>query len=240
MPDRYTGAPTKGDAYTSAATVTDHTVDRASLVGHDLAPPPHGLGPHAYPDDPGNVGGETRGGLADLPGALIDFAAKLDIQLGKVAAAQSALADQMKRWRAETRTPSRTKIPFSFTFQSGLVNFLPGAPGIGVQIGGPEIGYQWSVRQIVIGGNTLTGAPAGVGWFLETPSVPSDQSPTSVMDFTHAALPQVAFYGEGEFQIGPGSNLWIIITGGTNGVQYSGSVLIQQSVFGPVEAEVTV
>ena len=59
------------------------------------------------------------------------------------------------------------------------------------------------------------------------------QSPTattplaSVMDWTKAALPQGAFYGTHELIVPQNEHLYILITGGTNAVQYTASVAVE-------------
>lgn len=97
-----------------------------------------------------------------------------------------------------------------------------------IDLNGPTAGYRWEVRNIMVGGSDITTAPAGVAWVAIMADVPSANVPIfAVRDFTHGALPQSAFYGARELVIPDTERLWIIITGGTAGVQYSATACIE-------------
>lgn len=167
--------------------------------------------------------------------------AKLDLSLGKLSSAQDATTSELRQLRREARnTPAQVSLSSVFTFQSGTPFICQqGGSGIGVLVGGPEVGQQWSVKQIIVGGTTLTATPAGIAWFLISPTPPNELSITSVADFTGGALPQVSFYGERDIYVPPNSNFFMVITGGTNGVQYVASVTFQQTPFVPTATEIT-
>ena len=162
------------------------------------------------------------------------LAAGLDLQLGKITDGLDATTSEIRKLRQEARRqPALVKISSVFTYSSTGIITQQGGTGVGVLIGGPEVGQEWNVRQIVVTGTTLTAAPAGVAWFLVSAGVPNELSPTSVMDFSHAALPQVSFYSPDQFYLAPNENLYMVITGGTANTQYVCSVLYQNVPFVP-------
>lgn len=172
------------------------------------------------------------------------LAAKLDLQLGHLSdtadAAGSAVAE-LRKLRADARhMPALVTISSVFTWKTGVTTICQqGGNGAGVLIGGPNTGEQWHVRGIMVGGTTLIATPAGVAWFLIAPATPTDQSFTSVTDFTKQALPTNAYYGIGEFYLPPNTNLYMVVTGGGDGTQYVASVSIQASPFVPTRDEVS-
>lgn len=187
----------------------------------------------ATPDDGGD--GSPEGWGARL-------FAKLDLSLGKLSAAGEATNRELAKLRREARTmPAIVPQPFSFTYNNANSTVVPaqqGGSGVGCLIGGPDVGRQWHVRSIMVGGTTLAATPTGVAWFLISPGVILDQSITSVADFTKTALPVNAFYGVGQFYVPPNSNVWCLITGGTNASVYTGSITVQDSAFVPSGIEI--
>jgi hypothetical protein len=195
------------------------------------------------PDHEGNVMmpdlntpdvGDGSGGGDDSGGWGAKLFAKLDLSLGKLESTTAAQSDNLRKLRMEARNmPAITTISSVFTWAAGTAIAQQGGAGAGVLIGGPEVGQQWHVRSILVGGTTLTATPAGVAWFLISPAPPLEQSITSVVDWTKVALPTNAFYGIGEFYLPPNTNLYMIVTGGTAGVQYVASITFQSSKFVP-------
>lgn len=97
-----------------------------------------------------------------------------------------------------------------------------------MDLGGPNEGRWWQVRSIVIGGSDITQTPTGVGWVVVMNSAPSANPPLfATRDWTKAALPQVAFYGSHELIVEPQEELWVVITGGTAGVQYTANAMVE-------------
>lgn len=92
-------------------------------------------------------------------------------------------------------------------------------------LGHPSAGFFWQVREIVIGGVDLSQTPAGVGWVVVQATTPEEYGSTAppitaVRDWTKAALPQNAFYGTHELVVNQMEHLFVVITGGTAGVEY--------------------
>jgi hypothetical protein len=187
----------------------------------------------SYPDlNAPDVGDGSGDGSSEGWGAKLF--AKLDLQLGKLSDVGQAQSEQLRKLREEARNmPAIVTISSVFTWAANTQICQQGGSGAGVLIGGPEIGTQWHVRSIIVGGTTLTAAPAGVAWFLISPAPPIEQSITSVVDWTKQALPTNSYYGIGEFYLPPNTNLYMIVTGGAVGTQYVASVTFQASRFVP-------
>lgn len=176
-------------------------------------------------DDEGTPGG----------GWGAQFSAQLDLAIGKLGdRITSTLDDNLRKMRAEARAlPALVKISTAFTYSStGPVIVGQGGTGQGVLIGGAEIGRQWTIRQCIVGGTTLTASPAGVAWLLVSAAPPNELSITSVIDQA-TSLPLIAFYSEEQFYLAPNENLYLVVTGGTNGVTYVSSISYQESAFIP-------
>lgn len=175
------------------------------------------------------VDGEDGGGW----GARL--VAKLDLSLGAITDEQRATTAELRKLRQQARQlPALVKVSSAFTYSTGAHATIvqQGGSGVGVVIGGPPIGSQWSVRQIVVGGTTLGATPAGKAWFLVTAGRPVALSLTDVVDMA-GTIPDVAFYGADEFYLAPNEKLYMVVTGGTNAVTYVASVSYQQSLFVP-------
>lgn len=182
---------------------------------------------------------EPEGG----PGISAAIAAQIDLQIGRVTAAQDRTTAELRALRKEaTDSPASVVLPTQFTYSTAAGAGITQAQGtgIGVQIGGPEIGQQWSVRAIVVGGATLTATPGGTAWVFVSPAPPVDLSLINVIDWTKTALPANAFYGEREVFVPPNSNLWVVVTGGTNATLYTVVVHYLQSPLVPIHQEVAV
>ena len=186
--------------------------------------------------------GEGGGDAAPGTGWGAQLLGHIDLQVGRLTAAQDATTQELRALRREARNyPALVTISSVFTYQSGTPFMCQqGGSGIGVLVGGPELGQQWSVKQIIVGGTTITGTPAGVAWFFISAAPPNELSITSVADFTKSPLPVNSYYSERQMYVPPNSNFYMVITGGTNGTQYVGSVTIDQTPFVPQRAEISI
>lgn len=190
-------------------------------------------------DDPNLPDGVSTNGHDDGPlgGLGARLSASFDLAIGKLG---DTLADQLdeqeqrRRMREQARAlPTMVKLSSAFTYQTtGPVICQQGGSGQGVLIGGPEIGDQWSVRQIVVLGPTLTSTVTGQAWVLVSAGTPSELSPTSVVDQA-VSLPLVAFYSAEQLYVQPNENVFLVITGGTAGAQYVASFSYQVSRYQP-------
>jgi hypothetical protein len=188
---------------------------------------------------------DGTGDPSDPGGWGARFLAKVDLQLGKisdVADGVGTVADEVRKLRRQARQqPAIVKLSSVFTLNTaaGAQMCQQGGLGAGVLIGGPEVGTEWSIRQIVVGGTTLTAAATGTAWFLVSAAPPNEQSITSVID-NATTLPSIAFYTPGQFYLAPNENLYMIVTGGTNNAQYVASVSYEMSPFVPRDTQISV
>jgi hypothetical protein len=192
--------------------------------GTDVYTPDPSAPDDSDPSDPGGWGARFMG--------------KIDLSIGRIGDAADALSAttlELRKLRREARAlPALVKISSVFTFSTaaGAQMVQQGLQGAGVLVGGPNVGEQWSVRQIVCGGTTLGATPTGTAWFLVSAAPPNEQSITSVIDRA-TTLPSIAFYGAEDFYLAPNENLYMVVTGGTNNAQYVASVAYQSSPFIP-------
>ena len=202
-------------------------------VDHDgasvIVPDPSAADGAPDPTDPGGWGAR--------------FVAALDLSVGKLKASQDATTDELRKLRREARQmPAMVKLSSVFTLNTAAGQQIcqQGGSGAGVLIGGPEIGRQWSIRQWLVGGTTLTATPGGTAWLLVSAAPPNEQSITSAVDFTKLALPQSIFYSGDSFYVQPNENVYMVVTGGTNAAQYVCTITYQESAFVPRSTEITV
>jgi len=207
------------------------------VTKHDGLLPPGTVDPNAPDTDTDSIDDDS-GSWLDAFGARLS--ASFDLAIGKLGDTMLDHMDEMderyrQRIREETRAlPAMAKVATTFTYSTAATASVTtqGGTGIGVLLGGPEIGRQWNVRQLFVGGTTITAAPTGQAWLFITAGLPNDLSPTSVMDRA-GSLPLVSFYGTDEVYVQPNESVWIVITGGTNATQYLVTMSFQDTAFIP-------
>lgn len=177
-----------------------------------------------------------------------DVGLKLAFHIGR-------LADEMELARKKAEREAQRKqrlMPIDAPIVASGV--YPSSGNMGLVLGGPELGFFWEVRSLVIGGTNFTTAPAGTGYFAVTGLAVGqpgtsfttvsmlDLSLMNLRDIANAAaagggnsapFPTTAFYGTRQFAVQPQETLVCIITGGTNGTQY---VVAGKALQYPVEA----
>lgn len=187
---------------------------------------------------------DDAGDPTDPGGWGARFVGSLNLQIGKLTASQDATTDQLRKMRQEARNlPALVKISSAFTWSSaaGAQMCQQGLTGAGVLIGGPNVGEQWIVRQIVVGAPTLAAAWLGQVYFLTSAAPPNEQSITSVSAAISppTAGPAVQFFGDSQLYVGPNENLYMVVVGGTNNAVYVASISYQSSPFVPRATEVS-
>jgi hypothetical protein len=188
---------------------------------------------------------DFQDGPAEGGGWGAQLAAKLELSIGKVTAAQDATTAELRNIRREARTmPALVKLSSAFQYSTGANAQMcqQGGIGSGVLIGGPELGMQWVVRQVVVGGVGLATAWTGTAFLLVSAAPPNELSVTSVADSIAAptAGPAVRFYSNEQMYLQPNENLYLVIVGGTNNLQTIASVSYQASPFVPRGTEVNI
>lgn len=174
--------------------------------------------------------------LKEGSGFGIEIGGDLSIQVGRLA--DEMEKERKRRQRDALDTPARYQLATNFTFSTAAgAGICPnGGSGFGVILGGPDLGYQWSIRQVFVGGQFITTAPGGVAWLMRSASADPSLNPLNVMDFSHAPLPSIAFYSTGELYVVQNENLFVVITGGTNGTTYTASATVEISRYAPASA----
>ncbi len=161
------------------------------------------------------VSGRLEGGGA---GIGLEVFADLAVQLGGMCA-------QLKR-RNDALARQLAALPADY--QNAAGGPFPVSGTLALNLGSPDLGTEWEVRRIIIGGADITTTPIGVGWVFVQGSPPNmngvNPSTAQAADVTAGALPQRAFYGTHELVVDATEYLWVVIVGGTPGTQYVASV----------------
>lgn len=91
-------------------------------------------------------------------------------------------------------------------------------------LGKPELGRQFEVRSIAVGGAQWTDTPAGTGALVVAAmNPPVDLSILNLRDIISESMPDVAFYSSNQVTAQQNEHLVICIMGGTSGTQYAAS-----------------
>jgi len=184
----------------------------------------------------------TEDGDGDGPGGLFSLLAGLRIDIGRQADAIDGQTRAMQLLRRQIAfMPAMATVTAQFMYSTvATAGFAQGnGTGIGVQIGGPEMGRCWSIRNAVVGGGTIAQTPTGTAFLLVSPQPPLDLSITSVLDIANP-LPARAFYSAREAFVGPNDNVWLYVAGGTNNQLYTVRLIVQDEPYLPTGAEVSV
>lgn len=119
---------------------------------------------------------------------------------------------------------------------------IPASGIILASFNGPELGYQWTVRKITVADAATTSATvAGTAWVYAgvstggaTAILPSN------LEWILNPLPNVAVFSADEVVLQQGENLYVNITGGTNGQNLMIGVQYQLYPAGAVRERTTV
>jgi hypothetical protein len=166
----------------------------------------------------------------------LDFSVDLSASIGQLASEVRGLrADQERMRRREIK---RARVPQTVRLQGSGICPTPTAP-FGINFGGPDTGFFWIVRRIIVGGLTWTTSAAGTGEVYVTglaglPGVASSGAGTAagiraLADLIDQAgtLPNKAFYGNSQVPVLANESLVVVVNGGTAGQQYVASTSIQ-------------
>ena len=167
------------------------------------------------PDDAGPVSGRLP--PDSTSGVGLGIFADLALHIGNLGKQVQRMQDRYDQIAAS--------IPADY--QNAAAAAYPASGTLALDLGVPAQGTFWEVRRLIIGGSDITTSPAGTGWVFVQGSQPNaagtNPSIAQAADQTTGTLPQKAFYGTHELVVNPGEHLWVIITGGTSGVQYVAS-----------------
>lgn len=167
-----------------------------------------------------------------MPG--LEISGDLSVQLGRVA---SRLEDDAAERRQE-REKARARVPAVVRIQNSGIIPTPTAP-FGINIGGPDAGFEWVVRRIVVGGLTWTTTAAGTAEVYVTGlgaqwgtsgggsgTVAGVRALADLVDQA-ASLPNKGYYGRDELVVKENESLVVVIQGGTAAQQYVATAGIQ-------------
>ena len=95
-----------------------------------------------------------------------------------------------------------------------------------LNLGSPDNGTYWEVKQLVVGGNDVGVVAAGVAGIYISGAATVPGGLLSARDI-FATLPKSSFYGTHQFIIQDQENLLVAISGGTNAQQYLAAAQIE-------------
>lgn len=182
--------------------------------------------------DYGNDIDADRG--AEQSGLFADLCAKIDITVGSVDKLTAALNKPKRRPPAQ---PVFGRVASSGVFSSAAGELILAFP-----IKGPDQGHFWYIRSIVIGGLDPTVTATGrADVFVSALNL---QALTSIAAIgladwrdTALTLPDISFYGRGEIPLRLNEELFVVITGATNGQQYVAAVQFEDYEEGATQQE---
>lgn len=160
---------------------------------------------------------------ADLDLGSIEIMAGLKAELSK----SNDLHERDQKWRARelarSRVPSSVRQFVSATIPTPTVR-------VGMSFGGPDPGFYWLLRRLVIGGVNWKTAAAGTAEIYVS-ALGAGQGQAAVGPIVNglgltdmvdqaAALPDKAYYSNQQIIIQENENLIVLIDGGTAGQQY--------------------
>lgn len=158
---------------------------------------------------------------AEVPGLWADFFAKLDLHIGSTTKLMRQIERNAKR---PPMQPVFGRTAASGIFATGQALVLLPAQA------GPDQGHFWYVRSIVVGGLDPTLAVTGrADVYVSASNRAASLAAIGMGDWRDWAnfasgVAQVAFYGRGELPLRLNEHLFLVVTGGTNGQQYTAAV----------------
>lgn len=158
---------------------------------------------------------------------LLSLFADLKLTLGD-------LRDTAKR-REQRELQRQAKLAEQPSYNTIHGNVQLNGTGFGVirfNLPGPNQGFVWNVRTLVIGGSDPTVAVAGrADVFVRADDLRVINGIAGIglsgWRDTHAALPMTTSYGEGEMFCHANDELWVVITGGTANQQLAAIATVQ-------------
>lgn len=175
----------------------------------------------------------------DLDLGPIEIMAGVRAELATLNRHHADAAEHRRRETARARTPVVARLISSVTLGAG-------GPRTAISLGGPDPGYYWMVRRLIVGGVTWKTAAAGTAeLYISGLSAVQGAGVTGAMVSGLAlsdlvdqatALPNKAFYGDQQMLLQAQENLLVVIDSGTAAQTYVAAAQVQ--VFRTVAAEV--
>lgn len=165
-------------------------------------------------------------------GNLLDICAKLDLSIGQTRRRLDLLEREARKPRQMQPVPYRVA-------QSAPV---PASGPLILRFAGPDQGHMWNVRSITAGGATPTTSTAGrVDVFVTAtdlrPFAGQGLAAFGLADWRDqsAALPNVAFYGEGELPLRFNEELYVVFSNATPAQLVTAAAQVLDFQEGPLE-----
>lgn len=164
----------------------------------------------------------------------IDAHASLDLQLGRVADSLDRDAEERRR----DREIQRARVPSLVRIQNSVVIPTP-TVATGINMGGPDAGFEWVVRGLVVGGLTWSTTAAGTAevyvtalgaqWGTSGSGAGTAAGVRALTDLVDqaATLPSKGFYGREQLVVKENESLVVVILTGTAGQQYAAALRAQ-------------
>ncbi len=158
----------------------------------------------------------------DLDLGPVEIMAGVRAELSAMNRHLEAEAEHRRRETARARVPADVRLFAGATIPEQTVR-------TGINLGGPEAGFWWLLRRLVIGGLTwkttaagtaevyVTGLGGNAGGAVTGPIIAA-LGTNDIVDVA-ATLPNKAFYTSHQVIVQEGENLMVVIDGGT-GLQY--------------------
>lgn len=153
-----------------------------------------------------------------LGAPVLDILGKLDVTIGD-------FGKEMRERRQRDDQARNAEVPRFIPIHASVV---VGATGIAVMRfdnAGPDQGHFWYIRKLIVGGLTTTTVAAGRADIFVTAAAVSPQATLASVGIADwqdqlAALPGILKPGEGEIVLRHNEELWVLLSGATNGQQY--------------------
>lgn len=158
------------------------------------------------------------------PGLSLDVFAKFGLSLDRISAQQAKTNELLAR-------PAQQ--PFTFEQTKDLVMPPVATFPAFIGLGGPQQGFIWECRNLVIAGLSVDTVVAGTAYVFVrgmTPPVGITQAQWGVTGLRDIAtsLPLPAFYGRGQVTIRANQKLWVMLLNYTTSTDYVASAEIEQ------------
>ena len=155
----------------------------------------------------------------------LQIEAGLDVILGRL----SDALDRNTKSQRDTLRALKATAPADFRVQQSGTS--AGSGDLCLVIPGPDTGFFWYVRRLVIGGAAYSSTVAGTGEVYVTAI--NNASYVNIRDTADlvdqaSSLPNQAFYGQHEFMVQPGENVVVVIHSPTATTLYKVALQAQQ------------
>jgi hypothetical protein len=151
--------------------------------------------------------------------------------VASVGASLDRFSDHLDRQAAEDharRERARARVPMRVRFNNSAISDA-GADPLVIDVGGPEAGFYWLARRLLIGGVTWKSAVGGTAEIYVSAGGhpwPLSRNLSDMVDQA-TSLPSKAFYSNEQILVHPREKLYVIVDTPTASTQYIVSSLFE-------------